>query len=68
MGFDVIFAYAKEDEEKLLAEGFRKEEVLIRTPLESKEKAESNLFSMIRRTGTRVYQFVHTSYWGAGND
>lgn len=63
----IILAASPEVEEKALAEGFRKETVLIRqegglsTP-ENKQQIESKLFKL------RPFQFLVSDYWGMGPD
>lgn len=67
MGFQIAFAWSEETEAELKANGFEKREVYIKTAppgttAESNEKGNAEFFRMKRPP----FQFITTSYWGAG--
>lgn len=76
MGLQVAFAWSSESEQEMLAMGFKKQEVYIKQApsgfpapdgktISDHEKAlgDREFFGMSRPP----FQFVTTSYWGAGN-
>jgi hypothetical protein len=67
MGYQIAFAWSEETEAELKANGFEKREVYIKNAppgitSESNEKGNSEFFRM----NYPPFQFITTSYWGAG--
>lgn len=69
MAFQIALAWSKETSKELEEMGFRKTEVYIKnapgvTTEESKKLGDREFFRMKHPP----YQFVTTSYWGAGSE
>lgn len=69
MAYQIALAFSKETAEELEKMGFTREEVYIKTAPggttgESKREGDREFFAM----KYPPYQFVTTSYWGAGNE
>lgn len=70
MPYQIAFAYSKECEKELIKKGFKKTEVYIKSFSGTKpnsdiacKEGDSDFFRM----ESTPYQFITTSWWGAGN-
>ncbi|HLE17637.1 MAG TPA: hypothetical protein VI728_05045 [Syntrophales bacterium] len=69
MGYQIVFVWSEESAVELESMGFKKQEVYMKEDsggptVEANKKGDAEFFSMKHKP----YQFITTSYWGAGAD
>lgn len=68
MGYQVAFIWSEKSAVELESMGFKKQEVYMKegpggSTVEANKKGDAEFFHMKQKP----YQFITTSYWGAGN-